>query len=442
MLYKIPNAFDSHCHFLATGQVALGLSLKNLKSAEDVQKLQIHPHHYQGSWLVGFGWDQNQWQKKEFPNFSVLDQYFPTQPVFFSRNDGHASWINSAGMNELKKNGYNFMTDPSGGKIERDKAGNSTGVLFDQAHINALLRLPKFEDHQNKQFILKSQSLFNRGGFTHVRDLSMTLATWQILSTLADKKELTVAIEGFITIENLADLPKALLDIQQMKKNPSSLLRIQGVKVFLDGSLGSKTAFLSQSYLDERSEKKSCGQLCWELEDVKKVLATTWENRLDFAIHTIGDEAAHQVVKMARSISAEGLLGRLHLEHVQILRPETIHMMKPLHITCHMQPCHWLSDQAWLKNVIPSDLLKLSFPWESLRKNKIQLQFGSDAPIEAPSLIQNSQALKKSASSGWPVLAADWKLFHSHHDKTWNPSYTEFTDEEIIQVHFNGETLL
>lgn len=442
MFFKIPNAFDSHCHFLATGQVALGLSLINLKSPEDVQNLKIQPHHYQGSWLVGFGWDQNQWQKKEFPDVSKLDKYFPTTPVFFSRNDGHASWINSSGLNELKKNDYDFTVDPPGGKIEKDKNGNPTGMLFDQAHINALVKLPKFEDQQNKKFILKSQAIFNQGGFTHVRDLSMTLATWQILSGLADKKELTVCVEGFVTIESLADLTMVLEEIQRLKNAANPYLRMQGIKLFLDGSLGSKTAFLSQNYLSVNSGAKSCGKLCWEMEDVKKALIFAWTKKLDFAVHTIGDEAAHQVVKLARSISGEGLLGRLHMEHVQILRPETIQMMKPLHITCHMQPCHWLSDHTWLKDVIPDGLLKHSFPWESLRKNKIQLQFGSDSPIEVPSLIRNSQALKESALLGWPKFAADWIPFHSHPDKTWIPSHTEFSEEKIIQVYFNGDAVL
>ena len=442
MFFKIPNAFDSHCHFLATGQVVLGLSLKNLKSPEDIQNLQIHPHYYQGSWLVGFGWDQNQWQKKEFPNFTILDKTFPTTPVFFSRNDGHASWINSAARDELKKSGYDFTTDPAGGKIARDQKGNPTGILFDQAHINALMKLPRFNESQNKKFILKSQSIFNHGGFTHVRDLSMTTDTWQILSVLAEKKELTICVEGFVTIENLADLQPVLESIQQMKDSPNPYLRIQGIKLFLDGSLGSKTAFLSQNYLSENADEKSCGKLCWNMEDVKKVLLATWNHKLDFAVHTIGDEAAHQVVKLARSISAEGVLGRLHMEHVQILRPETIQMMKPLHITCHMQPCHWLSDQSWLKNAIPADLIKQSFPWESLRRNKIDLQLGSDSPIETPSLIRNSQALKESALLGWPELSVDWKQFHSHPDRTWVPSHTEFSDEEIIQVYFNGEAVL
>lgn len=437
MFFKIQNAFDSHCHFLATGQVASGLSLKNLKSAEDVKNLKIQKNYFQNNWLVGFGWDQNSWTPSRFPNSTILDSYFPNYPVFFSRADGHASWVNTAGINELKKKGYDFFKDLIGGKIERDLCGQPTGILFDQAHIAALALLPSFNEIQIRQFLQQAQFLFNRGGFTHARDLSMTLNNWHHLLAMADKKELTMCLEGFVTVESLTDLPRVFEEIKFMKENPNPFLRIQGVKLFLDGSLGSKTAFISLDYLDQ----KSSGQLCWDLKNVKEVLKLTWQKGFDFAAHAIGDEAVHQAVQIARSVSSEGTLGRLHLEHVQIIRPATIPLMKSLHVTCHMQPCHWLSDHAWLKNIVASDLVKNSFSWESLRKNKIALQFGSDSPIEPTSLLNNYQALMQSATSGWPALNADWTSFHSHPDKKWTNSFTELTDEKIIQVHFNGEPL-
>ncbi|MFZ3230815.1 MAG: amidohydrolase family protein [Pseudobdellovibrio sp.] len=438
MFLKIQNAFDSHCHFLGTGQIAAGLSLRNLKSADEVKNLKIEAHHYQQQWLVGFGWDQNKWTDSSFPIASQLDAYFPNTPVFFSRNDGHCSWINSAAITELKKMGYDFSKDPAGGKIQRDSKGNPTGVLFDQAHIQALIKLPYFSSDQQIQFIKIAQKIFNQGGFTHVRDLSMTTDLWKLLITMAKKKELTVCIEGFVTIENLNDLQRVLKDISWMRENSNSLLRIQGVKIFLDGSLGSKTAYISQNYLNTSEN----GILCWDLSKVKQVIVETWKNGLDLAVHTIGDEAVHQMVALARAVSAQGQLGRLHLEHVQIIRQETIQMMKPLHVTCHMQPCHWLSDHSWLSEVITADVLKNTFQWEALRKNKINIQFGSDSPIETPSLVRTLQALNESSKKGWPALVDDWKKYHSYPDKNWTSSFTEFTDEKIHQVYFQGEPLL
>lgn len=438
MFLKIQNAFDSHCHFLGTGQIASGLSLKNLKSADDVKNLEIKSNHYQQNWLVGFGWDQNLWDDASFPDSTTLDKYFPNTPVFFSRIDGHCSWVNSKAISELQALGYDFSNDPIGGKIQRNGAGQPTGILFDQAHIHALQKIPYFSDDQQSDFLKLSQKLFNRGGYTHVRDLSMTKNQWKLLTNLANKKELTICIEGFVTIENLSEFPQVIEQINWMKENPNPYLRIQGVKLFLDGSLGSKTAFLSENYLQTNQH----GILCWNLEDVKTVLQKTWALKLDLAVHTIGDEAVHQMVKIARAVSAEGLLGRLHLEHTQILRPETIQLMKPLHVTCHLQPCHWLSDHHWLKEVLPSTIIKNSFQWESLRKNKINFFFGSDSPIEPTSLIATYQALTKSAKQGWPKLNEDWTKYHSHPDKNWVQSFTELTEEKIHQVYFQGEPLL
>lgn len=437
MFFKIQNAFDSHCHFLASGQIASGLSLKSLKSAAEIQHLKIEPHYFQGEWLVGFGWDQNNWPDNQFPTARQLDIYFPETPVFFSRVDGHASWVNSLGLRKLAEQGYQISADPAGGKIQRDHSGQPTGILFDQAHIHALMLLPPFSSVQIRQFLKTAQKLFNQGGFTHVRDLSMNADTWNHLISMADKKELTVCVEGFITVENLLDLPRVLDEVRFLRTQPNPFLRLQGVKLFLDGSLGSMTAFLSEPYINQKTN----GMLCWSLPDVEQVLKDTWKSGFDLAVHTIGDQAVHAMTQLARKVSAEGILGRLHLEHVQIIRPETIQLMKSLHITCHMQPCHWLSDFSWIKNVVPENLVQNSFPWESLRKNKINLQFGSDSPIEPASLILNYQALQQSAQQGWPELKADWTQFHSHPDKNWVPSVTSMTKDKISQVYFNGEPL-
>ena len=442
MFFKIPNAFDSHCHFLATGQVASGLSLKNLKSADDIKNLKIETQHFQNQWLVGFGWDQNEWEDPKFPLKKTLDDVFSSHPVFFSRADGHASWINTMAISELKKLGYDFVTDPIGGKISKDLNGEPSGLLFDQAHIKALSLLPSYSPEQIKNFIFKAQKIFNSGGFTHVRDLSMTWQLWQLLAEMVIKKELTVCIESFVTVENINDFDRVFQEIQMMKNNPSSQLRIKGVKLFLDGSLGSKTAYISKNYLDSNTNTNSNGLLAWNLNDIKKIIQQTWQNGLELAVHTIGDEAAHQVVLQAREISASGLLGRLHLEHVQILRPETIQLMKPLHLVCHMQPCHWLTDHKWLSKVLPSELLKDSFPWEALRRNKIPIQFGSDSPIEPTSLIVNRLALVQSATLGVPEFKSDWMMSHQHSDLSWTNSWTEFTDEKILQVFFDGKPLI
>ncbi len=441
MIEKIINCYDSHTHFWATGQVAEGLKLNHLKSADEIKNIEIKKNHYRSEWIVGFGWDQHTWQqfqKSEFPNKKILDETFGNTPVFFSRVDGHASWINSAAIAELKKAGYNFAQDPKGGLIQRNSSGEPTGILFNQAHINALTQLPDFSGAQHQSFFNTSQSIFNRAGFTHVRDLSMNLFFWQQLKQMEDNKSLTLALDSFITVEKLNDLDLVLNEIAIIKKEKSQQIRLHGVKIFIDGSLGSKTAYLSQNYLNSDSN----GILIWSFTEIKELIKRSWLAGQQVAIHTIGDQAVHTAVMAAREVSAEGISGRLHLEHVQILKHETILMMKPLHVVCYLQPCHWLSDKSWLREVIPPELVNNLFQWELLRKNKIPFYFGSDSPIENPSLVNNRLAINESAKWGIPELNADWKFYHSHPDTQWMNGITEIENDKIKQVFFNGHALL
>lgn len=434
----IHNCYDSHTHFWATGQVAEGLKLHSLKNSTDISNLQILPQHFRANWLVGFGWDQNQWPNSELPSRSVLDRIFPDHPVLFSRIDGHASWLNSQAIQELTRLGYDFSVDPQGGRILRTADSTPTGVLFDQAHINALMMLPDFSESQHRSFFLSSQKIFNRAGFTHVRDLSMNTFFWKMLKQMEESKGLTVFIDGFVTIESIKGLDSEIKNIHEMRSQAATQIRVQGVKLFIDGSLGSKTAALSQSYRGE-SQK---GLLIWSSENIKQVLRQSWTAGLQVAIHCIGDEAVHTAVKSAREVAAEGVLGRLHLEHVQLLRHDTLQLMKPLHVTCHMQPCHWLSDQMWLKKTLPDELHASLFQWELLRKNKIPLLFGSDSPIEESSLLRTHQALQESPQWGIPALQGDWWIYHRHPDTQWGQCHTELGDNGIIQVFLNGESLL
>jgi predicted amidohydrolase YtcJ len=434
---EIQNCYDSHTHFVATGQTSLGLSLQDLKSASDIKNKIIKSEYFQGHWITGFGWDQNLWNDSALPNKDILDAVFPETPVFLSRVDGHASWINSEAIRELQKNNYDFSRDTMGGKIERDAQGKPTGVLFDQAHIQALLKIPFYSTEQTTLHIKESLRLFNQAGFTHIRDLSMDFPTASILQDLQIKNELTACIDSFITVENVEDLQRGLAEFEKCKSLPNPFLRVHGLKIFVDGSLGSGTAFISKPY----AGTSGCGLMAWSFDEIRTAIHFCWSRKMEVAFHVIGDSAVETVVKAAREVSASGILGKLHLEHVQLLRPEVIHLMKPLHVHCHMQPCHWLSDKKWLKAKI-GDLTSYLFQWELLRKNKIPVSFGSDSPIEPTSLIRNLAAIKDTELHGIPKLNADFKSFHAHPDASWTNSKTIFDAEKIHEVHFNGKQII
>lgn len=434
----LQNVFDSHVHFMATGEVDSGLKLHDLKSAEDIKNLKIQNEHYRQNWLVGFGWDHHKWSSNTLPHKNILDEAFPDTPVFFSRVDGHMSWINQKAIDEFKKLGFNFDQEIVGGKIDKDSSGDLTGLLMDQAHIMGLLKLPPFSREQLEQQALRSMRIFNENGVTHVRDLSMTSMTAEVLKGLYEKNQSTICIEAFVTAESLTDLDRAYADYQSCLKFSYPHLRMKGLKIFVDGSLGSKTAYLSQNYKNENHK----GLMSWTADEIRKAIEYAWRKDLDIAIHAIGDESAHIVVTAAKTVAAQGILGHIHLEHAQLLRSETIQAMKPIHITCHMQPCHWLSDYKWLGDVLPEGFEKYLFHWELLRKNKVKFDFGTDSPIEPASLIRNIEALNLSAKHQIPKLGEDYQKYFTHSDSAWCPSKTIITKGKITEVHFGGKRLI
>lgn len=416
MHLRVPRLYDSHTHFLATGEFASGLNLGALSSPKDLKTLSLsNPSFFRGEWLLGFGWNDADWTTA--PHKKILDELFPDTPVFFAKADGHRSWVNSKALSLLK--------------MESDN-----GVLIEKEHLSAWDLLPPPTETQLKGQILKACSTFNQAGFTHVRDMSCNEHLWNCLVRLSESRELTLAIEENFTIHRLDELNEAIQFCLHAKRSENFQLRMKGIKIFYDGSLGSETAFLSAPYFGIGGGK--CGQPLWLINDVIEALKITWSAGLDFSVHCIGDEAAHQIIEAARKVSAQGSLGRLNIEHAQILRPETIQMMKPLHVRCHMQPCHWLSDRVWLKEKL-SSLYKFAFPWEPLRAAKIPLSFGCDSPIEPPSFLRNKLAMELSPTEDIKKFKGDWIPHHSHPDEKFADSYTLFEDGKVSKVVFCGE---
>lgn len=418
MLYRVPRLYDSHTHFLATGEFSSGLNLGSLQRAEDLGTLPLqNSSYYRGDWLVGFGWDESQWPTP--PHKNVLDRLFPDRPVFLARMDGHRSWVNSTALNILG------LT-------------SETGILIEKDHLRAWDHIPTFSSQQQRGHVLAACRVFNKAGFTHVRDMSCSESLWQLLVEMSERQELTLAIEENYTTHDLNDFDKMLRLAVQSKKYETPYVRMKGIKLFYDGSLGSETAYLSKPY--NGLKEGSRGMALWELSHVEEVIKKTWAAGLEFSVHTIGDEAAHEIVQLARKISAQGSVGRLNMEHVQLLRPETIQMMKPLHVRCHMQPCHWLSDRVWLEKKL-GDLYRYVFPWEALRAAQIPLSFGCDSPIEPPSFWRNKIALDESAKAKIRQFTGDLNIAHSHPDAQFVDSYSVIEDGEVKEVVFAGQTL-
>lgn len=431
---KIDACFDSHVHWPATGDFAQRLRLDSLKGPQDLKNLKVTPAHQRGDWILGFGWDDNSWNEK--PHRRFLDELFPNQPVVFSRCDAHASWVNTEA---LKRAGlWENVPEVPGGRIERDNDGRPSGVLIDAAAELVRDQIPRATAFEVRRQLLKGVQIFNEAGYTHIRDMTADETQWNEAVKLDQSGVLTLAVEEYFWLRSIKDLDQIVSLVIRAKRSETANLRAMGIKVFYDGALGSEGAYLSRCYHGRDHQ----GLLLWEEEGLRAVLRRAWEEKLDLAVHVIGDEAADRVIRITAELAERGIKGPLHLEHCELLRPDTITKMKNLTVHCHMQPAHWLSDRKWLQSKI-GDLMESAFPWRRLQEAEIPFDFGSDAPIEPASISRLLQALRESAEGGIPRLLGQPTSYMGHKDLAWAPnSFTILEEEAPTQVVFRGEHLL
>lgn len=441
MKWEISRCYDSHTHLLGSGMMQRGLRLFDLQNPEQMGSLKIERHHFRGDWLVGFGWDHTKWSPAQFPTAEQLDQFFPDFPVALSRTDGHALWVNTKA---LQLSGYHQKTElqkspPAGGVIIRDQNGFPSGVFVEMAKIEIEQLIPSYTRTQKLDFLREAIRYFNHRGFSHLRDMSGTWGQWELLRELDQKGELSLYIEQNFTCENLEDFERALSEAKRAREESNPHLRVGGIKFYFDGALGSQGAFLSQFYPGTSSK----GVTLWPLEDVEKVVEKSWREGFGVCVHTIGDEAAHQIAQTILKVQNEkNISGLVNIEHGEILRPETIEMLSRLQTVCHIQPCHWLSDRRWLKEKLP-ELYQFAFPWQALQKKGVTIQWGSDSPIEEASVPNNWKALTESPSEGIPAFQGDLLLPHRHRDEAWGPHCkTTFKDGQVAELIFDGQKLI
>lgn len=431
---RIDACFDSHVHWAATGEFNQRLKLDSLTSPRAILDIRPEKLHFRGEWLLGFGWDDNGWSEK--PTREILDQWFPNTPVALSRCDAHAKWVNTEALKRAGMMQGNLPT-LKGGRIELDDKGQPTGLLIDQAAELVEKFIPAVGNFELRRHLLEGVKRFNDAGYTHIRDMTCDEAQWNEALKLDRTGLLTLAVEEYFWLKGPDDLDKILTLLEKARAEQPENLRVMGIKIFLDGALGSEGAWLSRCYCG----KNHSGLRLWEEESLRETLRKTWEKKFHVAVHAIGDEAADMAIRVAQSLHENDIKGAMHIEHGELIRPDTIEKMRGLAVEVHMQPAHWLSDRKWLENKI-GDLVQHAFPWRKLQEAEIPFDFGSDAPIEPASIARIFQAMRESAEAGIPRLLGLPSSYISHRDLSWAPnSFTLLEEEAPMQIVFRGEHL-
>ena len=374
----LPGLIDAHGHVMGLGITLLEVDLRNSKSALDAAKMvQAYAKTQPGlAWITGRSWNQVLWPGKAYPTASLLDEYVIDKPVMLSRVDGHASWVNSKA---LEIAGITKDTlDPPGGKIVRDKQGNPTGILIDNAESLMFEHLPKTSEATlTAQLNAAGEQLLSEG-ITSVHDAGIDKVVYDSYKKRVAEHSLPVRIYPMIAATS--PILKQLLQAGHVQ-DQYDWLSIRSVKAYGDGALGSRGAALLKPYSDA---PENSGLLVTRETDLKPLFDLVLGSGFQLNFHAIGDKANRLALnQFADSFNqVGGKLLRNRVEHAQVINVDDIPRFKTLNIIPAMQPTHATSDMNMAKDRVGADRLKGAYAWQTFLKQGSPVAFGSDFPVE------------------------------------------------------------
>ncbi len=382
----LPGFIDAHLHLLSYGQTLREIDLVAIPSVEAAlervaARAATAPP---GQWLSGRGWEQSIWPGGAFPSRADLDRVAPDHPVFLRRKCGHAGWANSRAL-ELA--GIRADTpDPAGGEIHRDPAtGRPTGILTENAMnlVGGLIALPDLEGAMAA--IRAATAHLHRMGVVGVHNMEAALS-------LAAYQELRRT--GMLGLRVLEQIPEAELDAAIALGLRSGFgdewIRIGGVKIFSDGSLGARSALMVAPY---EGEPDNTGIAVATAEHLARQVDKAARAGLAVFIHAIGDQANRNVLDAVEATrhAGVGLHLRHRIEHAQVLQPGDLPRFAGLGVIASMQPIHCTQDM-FIADAHWGPRCRTAYAWSSLQSSGAALAFGSDAPVETPSVLEGLYA--------------------------------------------------
>lgn len=389
--YLIPGLADSHGHIAGLGQFLSQPDLRNAKSPEECVDYIHNSISLQNNWIVGYGWNQENWNKKDFPHKSILDKYFRDIPVFLRRVDGHAAWVNSKALDLCGITAYS--KNPQGGEIINDNSGYPTGILIDSAMDLIRNNIPDFSIKQIEDHILNAINSLISHGVTYTHDMDVDPKYIPIFQDLDRRGKLKIRIDSYIKSQNKTP---NLNNIQ----NSGNLFNIKGLKFYADGAFGSRGAALLKPYSDEPNNS---GLLLTSDASLYKSGIYGVENNLNIATHAIGDKAARITLNAYNSIRNDYTDAILRIEHCQLIDPEDIERFADIGAIASVQPVHCTSDAASIAENRLGKRCNYAYPWKSLIDRGITVLGGSDFPIESHNPLSGIDAFVNRKPIGYEI---------------------------------------
>lgn len=374
----LPGFIDCHTHLATYGFTLQGVNLRGVDSLGEALGVlnQYRAGTESKGWITGTGWNRNRWTDGE-PDRHVLDQIFPDQPVALHNQDIHTLWVNSAALKIaglLKPLPVKMQV-----KIDCDDAGMPTGLIFEDAQSLVLDHIPAPQLPQYQQVVKLAAASFTSRGITSVHSCE-DMQVFAALQRIRQKDKLPIRVCMHPPASDVDDLIAAGL----VSGFGDHWLRLGGIKFFVDGSLGSQTAEMFDSY--ENTDNSGISILTEK--ELREQVGRCAGNGLSATIHAIGDKANHKALNAIAAVQSSGPSGLRHrIEHAQTILPHDVQRFAGLGVIPSVQPAHIALDVRIAEKYL-GDRCRTTYPLRSFVQSGARMVFGSDAPVVDPDPLQ------------------------------------------------------
>ena len=391
--YIYPGFIDGHSHFYRYGEGLQNADLVGTQSWNEIlEKLKLFAAENEEGWIIGRGWDQNDWAEKNFPTNEKLNELFPNRPVVLTRIDGHAVIANQSALSLGNvKPGQKI----EGGTIETIN-GKLTGILVDNAQNLIYSKIPQSNEAQSKEALLDAQKNCFSVGLTSVVDCGLNFQMVNVIDALQKTNELKMRMYVM-----LSDNPLNYEYLFQKGAIKTDWLNVRSFKVYADGALGSRGACLLQPYSDKPEQT---GFLLSDAVHFEKMARKIYDKGFQMNTHAIGDSANREILKIYdRVLKGKNDL-RWRIEHAQVIAPNDLKLFAENNIIPSVQSTHATSDMYWEGDRLGAERLKTAYAYKQLLQQNGWLILGTDFPVENndPMLTFYAAVVRKD-SKGFPA---------------------------------------
>jgi predicted amidohydrolase YtcJ len=390
----VPGLYDAHAHFYGLGQMLDQADLVDTQSIDEIvaRLKKYQAEHPDKVWIIGRGWDQNDWPVKKFPNKAILDKLFPNNPVYLTRIDGHAAWINSKAIQLAK---ITAQSKVSGGVVVMEN-GQPSGILVDNAMSLVRAMSPQPTDDEKKSMLLKAQALCLSYGLTNVGDAGLSPDMIDFVDNLQKKGELKIRLYPMVSLsqENVDKMLKKGIYV-------TDRLNVRSFKLYADGALGSRGACLLKPYSDA---SETTGFLLLSPAELENYVSQIAKSDFQANTHCIGDSSNRLMLNLYAKYLKGKNNRRWRIEHAQIIDPADVPKFGEYNILPSVQPTHATSDMYWAGERLGKIREKTGYMFRELLNQNQKITLGTDFPVEAVSpFFTFHSAVYRQDAKNWPA---------------------------------------